>query len=306
MDNDFALFKGNFSSIPTFIGEWDASSTFTEPAARWRYFDYFVRAAKKQGWSTVLWDNGIDHFNRATHVWRDPVALDILINAVAGKSNTLADSTTDGAATNQSTSAYIFHKSGTAVTAQSVSYILNGNTLSSISASTGRAPVKGTDYTISSNVVTFSQAYLSALYSSSTTPGILATLTLTWSAGAKLTLTIVQYATPATPSPSTFKLPADTTSTLTIPIKWSGLKQVAAVKALKADGTYLADDWTVYLGPLQQARWTYGNWEVSDAGLQINTAGVAAIKATGQSVTLLIEFYPRSVGDNAVTVTITQ
>jgi endoglucanase len=43
-------------------------------------------------------------------------------------------------------------------------------------------------------------------------------------------------------------------SDLSIPITWGGLPTVAAVKALTKSGTYLVDDWTVSLGPIQQAR----------------------------------------------------
>lgn len=35
LTSEFQLIKGNFSGVPTFIGEWDASPLNTEPAARW-------------------------------------------------------------------------------------------------------------------------------------------------------------------------------------------------------------------------------------------------------------------------------
>src|SRR6266536_6600414 len=68
--NDFALFNGNFSTIPAFVGEWDASTSNTETAARWKYFDYFIQTANKYKYSHVIWDNGLDHSDRTTNTWR--------------------------------------------------------------------------------------------------------------------------------------------------------------------------------------------------------------------------------------------
>lgn len=301
--NDFALFNGNFSTIPAFVGEWDASTTNTETAARWKYFDYFIRTANKYKYSHVIWDNGLDHFDRTTNTWRDPIAIDILFSATAGTVNSLADSTTDPVATTQSSSAYLFHKVGDPVIAQSVPYLLNGNTLKSIKNAAGTT-LATTSYSMSTaGSLTFTAAYLGGLHTASAAAGIKDTLTLTFSAGPPLTLQIVQYDTPVIPT-TTYKV--DTSADLTIPATYKGVPIVAAVKALKADGTYLADDWTVYLGPLQQARWTYGNWDYSSAGFMVKQSGLTTIQAAGQSVVLTVEFYPRSVGANAVNVTFTQ
>ena len=139
MLTDFTLFNGNFSSIPAFVGEWDASPANTEPAARWKYFDYFIRTANKFKYSTILWDNGNDHYNRAANTWSDEVSISTLMSAVAGTSNSLADSTTDASATSQSSGATLFHKVGNPVLAESVSYLLNGNTLTAIKNSAGTA-----------------------------------------------------------------------------------------------------------------------------------------------------------------------
>lgn len=154
--------------------------------------------------------------------------------------------------------------------------------------------------------MTFTAAYLSTLYTSSSSAGVKATLTLTFSAGTPLTLQIVQYDTPTIPTTSYKLSSTGTTSDLSVPITYKGLSKIAAVKAVKADGTYLADDWTVYLGPLQQARWTFGGWGYDSNGLVISTSGLSTLQAAGQTVTLLVEFFPRSVGANAVNVTITQ
>ena len=46
------MFAGNFTGIPTFVGEWAVATSQTEPAARWRYMDFFLRTAAKYGFST--------------------------------------------------------------------------------------------------------------------------------------------------------------------------------------------------------------------------------------------------------------
>ena len=283
---DFTLFNGNFTNIPAFVGEWDASPANTETAARWKYFDYFIRTANSLKYSTIIWDNGIDLFNRTENTWNDPIAIDILFDAVAGTINSLADSTTDASATSQNSSAYIFHKVGDPVIDQSVPYLLNGNTLKWVKNSAGKA-LTSSQYSISSTgSLTLTSAYLGTLYTSTSAAGIKETLTLTFSAGTPLTLQIVQYDTPVIPT-TTFTV--ETSTTLTIPITYKGLPVVAAVRGLLADGTYLADSWTEYLGPLQNARWTYGNWGWDSTGLTIDTTGLTTIQSAGQTVTLLVE-----------------
>lgn len=304
MTKDFAELAGNFSGIPTFVGEWDASPLNTEAAARWKYKDFFVNLVRQYGFSQIVWDNGLDHFDRTTNTWRDPVAVDIILKGTAGIKNSLPDSTTDQSATSQTSSAYLFHKVGDPVIAQSVSYTLNGNTLSSIKNKAGTT-LTSSQYSISSTgVLTFTSAYLSTLYSSTTAAGIKETLSLTFSAGASLALTIVQYGTPTAPTTS-FALSTLSGDT-TIPLNYQGLPVIAAIKALKADGTYLTDDWTQYLGPLQQARWTQGQWFWSDAGFVLYQTGINVLKAAGQTVTLTLEFFPRTLGQNSLNLTFTQ
>lgn len=301
--NDFSIFHGNFSSIPTFVGEWEAAVGHTETAARWKYFDYFLRSAKSFAYSTVLWDNGLGAYDRTANTWYDPTEIDILLAASAGATNTLADSSEDGSATSWSSSAYLFHKVGDAVTAQTATYLLNGNSLLAIKNAAGIA-LTGSQYSISSTgVVTFTAAYLSTLYSAASTPGTKETLKLTFSAGAALSLTVVQYDTPTI---AAYTYAVNPAADLLIPITWKGLPQVAAVKALLADGTYLADAWTMYLGPLQQARWTYGNWDFDAGNFILRASGLQAIQSSGQTVILTVEFFPRSVGQNSFNVTITQ
>ncbi|KAF1966946.1 endoglucanase B [Bimuria novae-zelandiae CBS 107.79] len=304
LDADFAAIRNNFTDIPLIIGEYDASPVATETAARWRYFDFLIRTAAKYNTATVLWDNGADHLNRATHQWRDQTALDILTNAAAKKTNSLPDSTTDGSATTQLSSAYVYHKAGDAVADAAVPYLFNGNTLSSIKNSkTGAALAKGTDYSTSASGITITSAFLKTVLTSATATGSIANLTLTFSSGALTTLNILQYATPVLGS-TTAKLPA-ASADLPIPVTWKGQNRPATVRALKSDGGILIDDWTTYLGPLQAGRLTYGgNWDWDANNVILKAAVLDAVRSAGKDTTFTIEFYPRVPG-NAVNFTLT-
>ncbi len=320
---DFTLLKGNFSDIPAFVGEFDASPQSTEPAARWKYFDYFARTATSFGYSLILWDNGLDHFDRATDTWSDPIAIEILKNAVAGTSNSLADSTTDASATSQNSSATLFHKVGDVVANEAIPYLLNGNTLSSITNSAG-AKLTSSQYSMStSGTLTLTSAYLSTLYTATSATGLKDTLTLTFSAGAPSQIQIYQYSAPSIAATSYNLATIGDSASLNVAVAYNGMPKIAAVKAVLADGTPMVDTWTVYLGPLQQACWTWSDWTWSDTGLTIDTAGLDVMKAAAQTITLTVEvcsllshsllqntnlqqFFPRVYGSNEVNLTFTQ
>jgi endoglucanase len=282
---DFRSFAANFTGVPAFVGEFGASPVSTEPAGRWKWFDFIARTAKSFNYPLILWDNGADDFNRQANTWNDQIMLDVWFNAAAGVNNTLADSTTDPQATSQTTSAYIFQKVGGPVYPHSVTYLMNGNTLTSIKNSAGIS-LNSSQYSMAGGTLTLSGAYLATLYNLTSLPGIKETLTLTFSAGTPLTLKIVQY---STPSMLTTTYEIDTSTDLHMPITYAGLPVVAAVKAILADGSFLADSWTKYLGPLQQGRWTFGDWSCDAGTFTVNVAGLQAMKAANQTVTLTLE-----------------
>ncbi|KAF2007244.1 glycoside hydrolase family 5 protein [Amniculicola lignicola CBS 123094] len=300
LDLDLSLIRNNFTDVPLIIGEWSGSATHTETAARWRYVDYFMRAAQKYNTSVVLWDNGADSLNRATHQWRDTVLMDIISNAARGISNALPESTTDGAATKQESSAYVYHKANTSITATTLPFQFNGNTLVSASLASSRTPLtKGKDYTTSGETVTFSAPFLtSVLQPIGARTGSIANVTLKFSAGANLLVNILQYNTPTLGATSS-KLSAATPATdLLIPITWAGQNRPAAVKATKADGGYLLDDWTQWLPVLQQGRITYGGqWDWDGSNVVLKAAVVDAVKAAGMDTVFRVEFYPREEGN---------
>ncbi|KAF9884928.1 hypothetical protein FE257_000919 [Aspergillus nanangensis] len=303
VSTDFKLMRNNFTDIPLVLGEYDASPTNTEPAGRWKYSDWLAQVAAQYNIATILWDNGEDHFNRKTGVWRDPTSIEILTDSAK---NSLPDSTTDAAATTQSSSAYIFHKYGTQVSSQTLPFIFDDNTLSSIQSSNGTALRNGADYSVSGSNIIFSAAYLSRVYSATTQPGVLDTLTLKFSAGASPTVQIVQWDKPVLSSTSA-AASSVSGSDYAIPITWKGLGKPAAVKALTSGGQYLVDDWTQYLGPLQQARATYSSqWNWDSENVIITSAAIDAVISAGQSTVFTFEFYPRVNGTaNTVDFTLT-
>ncbi|KAI9370513.1 glycoside hydrolase superfamily [Aspergillus egyptiacus] len=304
---DFELIRNNFSNIPLILGEYDASSVNTEPAARWKYFDHLQRVAAQFNIPTIIWDNGADHLDRIAGQWRDPTTLQLVVGTTENTASSLPDSTEDAGTTEQFSSAYIFHRVGTQVSSQTLPYLFNGNSLVSITDSTGILLTAGSDYSISGNSITFSASYLSSKFTASTPAGLIDTLTLEFDGGvAAPTIQIVQWDIPTLASTSA--VASDIAGgDYWIPIAWKGLPTLAAVKVLTASGVYLFDDWTQWLGPLQQARATYNNhWNWNEENVIITAAAIDAVIAAGETTVFTFEFYPRVEGEvNTVEFTLT-
>ncbi|KAF2460558.1 glycoside hydrolase superfamily [Lineolata rhizophorae] len=296
LDTDLSIMRNNFTNIPLIIGEYAASPVATETAARWKWLDYFVRAAVKYNTPTVLWDNGNDFLDRSTHTWHDRSAIDIITNATAGIANSLADSTVDPNADTQWTSAYVFHEVGDGVGEQSLPFIFNGNSVVSIFTIEGDELLED-DYSISDDSITLSAEFLSQYFSTDGAPGVKGEVLVSFSAGADLGIQIVQWDTPilGTTSASLFSVQG---SDLYIPIEWAGLSKPATVKIMRRDGTIVFDDWTQWLGPLQQGRATYSNqWNWDDSNLIVALSAISTIASTNQTTWFEWEFYPRVPGN---------
>lgn len=295
VDYELGLVRGNFTDVPIYIGEFDATPRSTESAARWKWFDYFVSAATEIGAAVAIWDNGLDHLNRETGEFRDQTVVEIIQNAADGVTNSLPDSTVDGSATEQWTSAYIFNQVGDAITDHELPYLFNGNSVESISTSDGTELVQGTDFTVGDSAITVSADFIRTYITADSEPGVYETLTITFSAGASTTVTIVQWDVPVLESTEGT---AVTGQDLVIPIEWKGLERLATVKFLAEDGTYVVDDWTEFLGPLQQARGTWeGQWSFEGDNVIIRAAIIDMVVSLGQPVTVTFEFYPRVEGN---------
>lgn len=201
----------------------------------------------------MLWDTGADFLNRATGVWRDQVAIDLLFSAVKGNVNSLPDSTESTTVTSQFTSADIFHHYGDAVTDKTLPYLFNNNTLKSIVAP-NRNLIRGQDYTVTGNNITYHKSLLRTYISTDSTPGSIVNFTLTFSSGAPLTANLVQWDTPTLGFDTIAASSITASDDLVIPIVWKGINRAATLKAVLANGTDLLDSFTEYFGPLQAGR----------------------------------------------------
>jgi endoglucanase len=256
VEADFAAFRGNYSDVPVIVGEFGMEIRPSEAAARWKWFDHVVATGQKYNFTMMLWDASIHFVVESPDPWQDPTALDILLNAAKGEANVLAESTVDGSAAEQWSSAYLWHRVGEPVTDISLPLIWNGRKIRTISSSFTPQP----DYYVAENNITFTADYLSTLFQEDAAPGFKANVSLRFFGGAKLQLQAVQWDTPQ-PAMTDFIVNAtNVDSDLRIPIEYKGLSKVATVKARMYNSTYLFDEWTQWLGPLQQARlvrWTY-------------------------------------------------
>lgn len=285
----------------------------------------------QHGVALVVWDNGLDHLDRNTGIWRDPVALDIVEAVLRGENNSLPDATTDPNDLEQWSSAFIWNRVGEAVSDAELPWLFNGNALTGVKTQTGDALVEGTDYTVSADAVTFTESFLSQYLGPNVEPGSKANLTLTFSAGAPSIVEVIQWDTPEFLAQPTPVLGYD----LGIPIQYKGWSMVAAVRAVAEDGTFLFDDWTQWLPPLQQGRtvrdsffffffssfffprpWSYptdnpanttqtfnGQWFFDGEQVVIRSDSLNAVANLNQPVDFEFEFYPRVPG-NSITFTV--
>ena len=291
----------NCFQAPALIGEWGFTSTSIELGASWRYFDFFVRTSAKYQLASQLWDNGNDHFDRAARKWRDPVKLEIIHNAIKGVNNSLPSY-------NQEPKLYFSVDTKSApVGDRAFAIDWNGNTLREIrlGSTSGRALRKGKDYTITSSGITISSTYLTSLLSTypADTLGPLTTLHPIFSKGISFPVSLVRSGVPVVPDGHKKITVSDTSSSLLIPVDWKGT-QLATVKAMKRDGGILKDDWTIGLGPLEQGRLNWGDFDTVANGVTIGSVVLGLVKSAGQEVDFTLEFWPRA-ERNSVTVTVT-
>ncbi|KAK4167926.1 glycoside hydrolase [Cladorrhinum sp. PSN259] len=286
--------------VPILIGEFEASQLHLEPAARWKWFDHVVRTAKSLDMTTMMWDNGLDNLQRETGIWRDKIAVDIIMNGSKGLNNSLPDSTTDGNANTQTSSAMIFNKVGETTGDRQLPFLLNGNTFESLTLGDGTPLRQGQDYVVSESgeTLTLKQAFLSQFLSAKATPGTRANITVEFSSGANSQIEMVQWDVPRFSKLTAAAGSVPAGSDLQIPVEWKGLHRVAAVKMVKADEKFLVDDWTVWLPDLQKARGTMGNhWNFDHDRVMITRGGIDAVIASGQNTTFTFEFFPRAEGN---------
>lgn len=257
MSTDFSSLRTAFPDIPILIGEWVVSPVHSEPAARWKYYDYLSRLALQNEFSTIIWDAGNDVLDRQNHAWFDPIGVSIHINAINGARNSLPDSTIDPSQSSQDTSAFIFVRDVDAVSDQRRPFLFNGNSVAGITDGNG-ALVEGSDFVLDESGITFTESFLSPYFPSGGENGVKASLVISFSAGADIVVQMVQWAPPELPSSSSHAVEG---AEVAVAVDWQGIEKPATVAAYLSDGSPLVDSWTVNLGPLQRGRTTFnGQW----------------------------------------------
>ncbi|KAI8802914.1 endoglucanase D precursor [Cladochytrium replicatum] len=310
LEDDISRPRKAFPDIPIVVGEWGPVTLELpgEPGATWRYADHFIRMCNKYNSVPILWDNGVEVYDRINKRFRDPVFVDVILSATKGINNSLPAGTTDGSLTTQDTSRYIFHKLGETVGDYTLSYHFNGNKLVSISIDlAGVSVIAGTDYTVTDSAIVFKAAFLKPILG--TTAGKKAELTLVFSAGANTRVDLVHWDLPkiAQQSVDVKTLPTDQAYRLPSISVTKGFTTPAAIRAVRADGVFLVDSWTTVFGPLQQGYLTWSNnWRIDDsvapidgtAILNLTSSTIAAAVGAAQDTLITVEFFPRVPGNN--------
>lgn len=231
--------------MPVIIGEYGTLALGTvEKHSKWVYFDRFVRAAHKYGMAAMVWDIGIDHFDRANEVWIDPVNRDIILHASKGISNSFVDK------------ASLYFKEGTDITDQILHLELNGNQLAGVFDGSVKLR-EGTDYTLDGSAVTLKREYLSSRIRDF---GVQATLRFTFTRGADQLLDFIKYKTPKLAATEVTIVKGAATEDLKIPALFNGTS-LATVTALEMN---TIDDQTGSPLPMPvKDEWT--NWMPNNA-----------------------------------------
>ncbi|KAK4182176.1 hypothetical protein QBC35DRAFT_468281, partial [Podospora australis] len=129
------------------------------------------------------------------------------------------------------------------------------------------------DYSVSGSALTVKQSFLSQYLSPTAAPGTKANITVAFSSGAPSQIEIVQWDVPKCSSLTSAASAVPANSDLQIPVVWKGLHRVAAIKIVRADASFLVDDWTVWLPSLQQGRGAFDHYLYTDEYEQLRIDG---------------------------------
>ncbi|KIO25302.1 hypothetical protein M407DRAFT_25418 [Tulasnella calospora MUT 4182] len=236
------------------------------------WFDYVIRTARHFGFVTFMWDTGA-FIDRAAGTWVDPTLGQVAKYAHMNVTNTLAE---PGNAT-------VWIRQGDLIVDKTIGLRFSGNTLTSVNNGAGQALTSGTQYTASSTGVTLKASYLSSLLVPGKPLGSIGTILIKSNQGADLKIDLRYYKTP-TVATASYQSPS-TDSSLSIPVTLNGAK-LATAKAIKADGSILKDDWTIWLGESQAGRLTWGDFDYNEINTLTLSSGVLSlIKSAQQAVT---------------------
>ncbi|MNO25285.1 Endoglucanase D precursor [compost metagenome] len=215
--------------IPVIVGEYgllgfDKNTGVIEQGEKLKFFEYLAYYLKSKHITPMLWDNG-QHFGRTTYQWSDPQLYNMMKASWTGRSSTAE-------------SDLINLKKGAAAKDMTVKLNLNGNTLTSIFYGSQQL-VKGTDYTLSGDQLTFKAARLTTLTSSGKL-GVNAVLTARFNQGADWNFNVILYNTPVLGNVQ------GTTGSFKIPAAFNGTTLATMEAVYSSGGNAGPQNWTPY------------------------------------------------------------
>ncbi|TDB81637.1 cellulase family glycosylhydrolase, partial [Micromonospora sp. KC721] len=215
--------------IPVIIGEYgllgfDRHTGTIEQGEKLKFFEFLGHYARTRQLTTMLWDNG-QHFDRTSFVWKDPELFAQIKSSWTTRSGTAS-------------SDLLFNAKATAITSKTLTLNLNGTSFVGVRQGDTDL-VRGTDYTVSGDQLTFTAAALTRL-TGNRAYGVNATLHLRFSAGVPWRVNVISYDRPVLSNAT------GTTSSFAIPTQFRG-DQLATMEAKYADGSNAGPhDWTSY------------------------------------------------------------
>jgi endoglucanase len=191
---------------------------------RLKFFEFLGYYARTRQITTMLWDNG-QHFSRTSFQWADPELFAQIKSSWTTRSGTAS-------------SDQVFNARSSAITSKTLTLNLNGTSFVGIRQGSTDL-VRGTDYTVSGDQLTFTASALTRL-TGSRAYGVNATLSARFSQGVPWRINIVTYDTPIVQNAS------GTTSSFAVPTTFRG-DQLATMEAKYADGTNAGPhNWTSF------------------------------------------------------------
>ncbi|MGP3962282.1 cellulase family glycosylhydrolase [Nonomuraea sp. 3N208] len=215
--------------IPVIIGEYgllgfDRHTGTIQQGEKLKFFEFLGYYARTKQITTMLWDNG-QHFNRTSFQWADPELFAQIKSSWTTRSGTAS-------------SDQVFNARSSAITSKTLTLNLNGTSFVGIRHGSTDL-VRGTDYTVSGDQLTFTASALTRL-TGSRAYGVNATLWARFSQGVPWRIDIVTYDTPTVQNAS------GTTSPFAIPTAFRG-DQLATMEAKYADGSNAGPhNWTSF------------------------------------------------------------
>jgi endoglucanase len=217
------------AGIPVILGEYgllgfDVHTGTVEQGEKLKFFEFLGYHARTRQLTTMLWDNG-QHFNRTEFQWRDQALYQQIKSSWTVRSGTAS-----------SDLVFVDRAAGPA----DVTVTLNRNGYAFTGLFHGSQKlVKGRDYTVQRDQLTFSASLLDRLTEGGA-HGVNAVLTARFARGVPWTFHVVSYERPVLAGAT------GTTDAFAIPATFNG-DQLATMEAKYADGTNAGPhNWTPF------------------------------------------------------------